>query len=97
MELPCKPINRGLLRWADPYSLNPVVRRALQPAFGQSFTVKDPGTLPGGIFSVARGIKDRGQVVGDALFCLKMGQWSTSAPFQVATRAKLRVSTTSAK
>src|SRR5713226_731181 len=39
---------------------------ALQPAFGQSFTVKDLGTLPGGLFSVARGINDRGQIVGDA-------------------------------
>jgi probable HAF family extracellular repeat protein len=39
---------------------------ALQPAVGQSFTIKDLGNLPGGIFSVAKGINDRGQIVGDA-------------------------------
>src|SRR5258708_13538315 len=39
---------------------------ALQPAFGQSFTVKDLGTLPNGFGSVARGINDRGRVVGDS-------------------------------
>jgi probable HAF family extracellular repeat protein len=39
---------------------------ALQPAFGQSFTVKDLGTLPNGFGSVARGINDRGQVVGSS-------------------------------
>src|SRR5258708_3754631 len=39
---------------------------ALQPVFGQSFTVKDLGTLPNGFGSVARGINDRGRVVGDS-------------------------------
>ena len=39
---------------------------ALQPAAGQNFTVQDLGTLPNGFFSVARGINDRGEVVGDS-------------------------------
>src|SRR6202030_3969433 len=39
---------------------------AWQPAAGQSFTVKDLGTLPNGLFSVARGINNHGQVVGDS-------------------------------
>ena len=30
---------------------------ALQPAFGQSFTVKDLGILPGGTFGVAKGLR----------------------------------------
>src|SRR3979411_849271 len=37
---------------------------ASQPIAGQSFTVKDLGTLPHGSFSVARGINNQGQIVG---------------------------------
>src|SRR5260370_25457199 len=39
---------------------------ALQPAFGQGFTIKDLGTLPNDVFSIARGINNCGQVVGDS-------------------------------
>src|SRR5215470_16992481 len=35
-------------------------------AVGQNFTVTDLGTLPHGFFSVARGINNRGQIVGDS-------------------------------
>jgi hypothetical protein len=60
MESPCKHISRILIL------LTLLCVAAFRPAFGQSFTVKDLGTLPGGIFSQARGINDRGQVVGAA-------------------------------
>ena len=40
---------------------------ALQTAVGQSFTIKDLGTLPLGFpTTIAFGINNRGQVVGDA-------------------------------
>src|SRR6266851_1519853 len=58
MESPCKQISRILIL------LTLLCVATLQPAFGQSFTVKDLGALPGGIFSVARGINEHGQVVG---------------------------------
>src|SRR5439155_19187547 len=39
---------------------------ASQPAVGQSCTIKDLGTLPGGSFSRALGINNRGEVAGEA-------------------------------
>ena len=66
MEFPCKRFSSGhyLGRISVVFALLCVA--ALQPAFGQSFTIKDLGTLPGGDLSTARGINDRGQVVGDS-------------------------------
>src|SRR5260370_24852080 len=66
MESLSKRISRGLYVGRVVMVLALLCVAALQPALGQSFTVKDLGTLPGGIFSVARGINDRGQIVGDA-------------------------------
>jgi probable HAF family extracellular repeat protein len=65
-----KRINRGLYVGRIVMVFTLLCAAALQPAFGQSFTVKDLGTLPGGIVSVASGINDRGQVVGDAATAL---------------------------
>ncbi len=66
MESPRKQSNRGLYVGRMLIVLALLCAAASQPAAGQSFTVKDLGTLPGGIFSVARGINDRGEVVGDS-------------------------------
>src|SRR5258707_4642220 len=64
MESLSKRISRGLHVGRILMVFTLLCAAALQPAFGQSFTVKDLGTLPGGIFSVARGINEHGQVVG---------------------------------
>ena len=37
---------------------------AFQPAAGQSFIIRDLGTLPGGSNAAAYGINNRGQAVG---------------------------------
>src|SRR5260370_41335691 len=66
MESPRKQSNRGLYVGRMLIVLALLCAAALQPAFGQSFTVKDLGTLPNGFGSVARGINDRGRVVGDS-------------------------------
>src|SRR5260370_2309901 len=60
MKSPCKLSRRTLIV----FTLLCVA--ALQPAFGQSCTIKDLGTLPGGSFSRALGINSRGEVVGEA-------------------------------
>src|SRR5260370_12706892 len=64
MQSLSKRISRGLHVGRILMVFTLLCAAALQPAFGQSFTVKDLGTLPGGIFSVARGINEHGQVVG---------------------------------
>src|SRR5216683_2700603 len=64
MESLCKRSNRGLYVGRILLLLTLLCVAALQPAFGQSFTVKDLGTLPGGNRSIASRINDRGQVVG---------------------------------
>ena len=64
MELPCKLMSRGPYVGRILLVLALLCVAALQPAFGQSFTIKDLGTLPGGLNSGAAGINDRGQVVG---------------------------------
>src|SRR5260370_30839327 len=66
MELPCKLVRRDHYVRRVLIVLALLCVAALQPAFGQSFTVKDLGTLPHGFFSIARGINDRGRVVGDS-------------------------------
>src|SRR5260370_33600340 len=66
MELPCKLMSRGHYIGRILIVLALLCVAALQPAFGQSFTIKDLGTLPNDLFSVARGINNCGQVVGDS-------------------------------
>src|SRR5260370_19065461 len=66
MELPCKLMSRGLYVGRILIVLALLCVAALQPAFGQGFTIKDLGTLPGGTRSFANGINNRGQVVGEA-------------------------------
>src|SRR5260370_41183144 len=66
MESLCKRINRGLHVGRIVMVFTLLCAAALQPAFGQSFTVSDLGTLPHGFFSVARGINNYGQIVGDS-------------------------------
>jgi hypothetical protein len=48
MESLCKRINRGLHVGRILMVFTLLCAAALQPAFGQSFTVKDLGTLPNG-------------------------------------------------
>src|SRR6266478_5649820 len=64
MEMPCKLMSRGPYVGRILIVLALLCVAALQPAFGQGFTIKDLGTLPGGTISFAVGINDRGQVVG---------------------------------
>ena len=66
MELPCKLISRGHYVGRTLIVSALLCVAALQPAVGQSFTIKDLGTLPGGTTSRANGINDRGQVVGSS-------------------------------
>src|SRR5260370_8953414 len=66
MELPCKLMSRGPYVGRILLVLALLCVAALQPAFGQSFTIKDLGTLANGVFSVARGINNCGQVVGES-------------------------------
>src|SRR5258708_13372768 len=66
MELTCKLMSRGLYVGRILIVLALLCVAALQPAFGQGFTIKDLGTLPGGTRSFANGINNRGQVVGEA-------------------------------
>ena len=64
MESLSRRINRGLHVGRILLVLALPCAAAWQPAFGQTFTVKDLGALPGGTFSVAMGINDHGQIVG---------------------------------
>src|SRR5260370_26689917 len=64
MESPCKQSNWGLYVGRIVMVLALLCAAASQPAAGQSFTIKDLGTLPHGVGSVARCINDRCQVVG---------------------------------
>src|SRR5260370_37084392 len=66
MEMPCKLMSRGpyVGRILIVFALLCVA--ALQPAFGQGFTIKDLGTL-GGNRSFAFGINNRGQIVGESI------------------------------
>src|ERR1700674_391602 len=64
MESLCKLISRGHYVGRTLIVSALLCVAALQPAFGQSFTIEDLGTLPGGVGSVARGINNRCQVVG---------------------------------
>src|SRR5260370_39786192 len=66
MQSPCKLMSRGHYIGRILLVLALLCVAALQPAFGQSFTVKDLGTLPNGLESVARGINNCGQVVGES-------------------------------
>src|SRR3979411_1832792 len=66
MESLCKLISRGHYVGRTLIVSALLCVAALQPAFGQSFTIKDLGTLPGGLNSGAAGINDRGQVVGSS-------------------------------
>ena len=66
MELPCKLMSRGPYVGRILIVLALLCVAALQPAFGQGFTIKDLGTLPGGTTSFAFAINNRGQVVGEA-------------------------------
>src|ERR1700730_11537974 len=65
MESPCK-LRRVPYAGRIPMVLALLCVAASQPVAGQSFTVRDLGTLPNGFVSTARGINDRGQVVGDS-------------------------------
>src|SRR5260370_1388805 len=67
MELPCKLMSRGLYVGRILIVLALLCVAALQPAFGQGFTIKDLGTLPGGTRSFANGINNRGLVVGGSI------------------------------
>ena len=80
MQSPCNSISRGQYVGRILLVLTLLCVAALQPAVGQGFqeqpdghlfpehtrgfTFKDLGTLPGGFYSQANGINDRGQVVG---------------------------------
>src|SRR5260370_690276 len=66
MEMPCKLMSRGpyVGRILIVFALLCVA--ALQPAFGQGFTIKDLGTL-GGDRSFAFAINNRGQIVGESI------------------------------
>jgi probable HAF family extracellular repeat protein len=66
MESLCKRSNRGLHVRRIVLLFTLLCAAALQPAFGQSFTVKDLGTLPHGFVSKALGINDHGEVVGES-------------------------------
>src|SRR5260370_10949954 len=66
MEMPCKLMSRGPYVGRILIVIALLCVAALQPAFGQGFTIKDLGTLPGGTRSFANGINNRGQVVGEA-------------------------------
>jgi hypothetical protein len=66
MESLCTRSSLGLYIGRIAMVLALLCAAALQPAAGQSFTVKDLGTLPHGDFSVARGINNHGQIVGDS-------------------------------
>src|SRR5260370_40413769 len=66
MELPCKLMSRGPNVGRILIVLALLCVAALQPAFGQGFTIKDLGTLPNDVRSIARGINNCGQVVGDS-------------------------------
>src|SRR5260370_19468759 len=66
MQSPCKLMSRGHYIGRILLVLALLCVAALQPAFGQSFTVKDLGTIPNGLESVARGINNCGQVVGES-------------------------------
>jgi probable HAF family extracellular repeat protein len=66
MELPCKLMSRGPYVGRILIVLALLCVATLQPAFGQSFNIVDLGTLPGGSFSEALGINNRGQVVGSS-------------------------------
>src|SRR5579859_5084734 len=66
MESPCKSISRDHSVGRTLILLALLCAATFQPAASQSFTVNDLGILPGGLVSVARGINDRGQIVGDS-------------------------------
>ena len=71
MESSCKLFRRGQFRRGQYVDRILVVFAflcfaTLQSAAGQSFTIQDLGTLPGGFVSHASAINEHGEVVGDS-------------------------------
>jgi hypothetical protein len=106
MESLCKRSSVGLYVGRIVMVLSLLCAAALQPAAGQSFTVKDLGTLPHGAFSVARAstttarsseIRRPTGYLDPMLFSSKTGSWPTSAFSPVPTSAKLWASTSTAR